>query len=72
MRRGRLLTIDAAGEVSGLGARFIRRLVQERDLASHKLRGRVMIAEADLADYVESCRRHPIARAGVASGGGRR
>lgn len=53
----RLLTIREAGEESGLGARFIRRLVEEQDIASYKLRGKVMVSEADLMDYIESCRR---------------
>jgi len=60
MKRGRLLTIMEAGETSGLGPRFIRRLVQERDIPFHKLRGKVMIAERDLEDFVESCRHEAI------------
>ena len=51
-----LLTVQEAGETSGLGTRFIRRLVQERDIAFHKCRGRVMISTKDLAEYIESCR----------------
>ena len=52
-----LLTVEQAGEVSGLGTRFIRRLVQQRDIVFYKCGRRVMISVEDLATYLESCRR---------------
>ena len=59
MSTGRLLTMRQAGESTGLGERFIRRLVQERRIASYKLGGKVRVGAADLDEYI----------AGVASRG---
>jgi excisionase family DNA binding protein len=52
-RRPRLLTIREAGEVSGLGARFMLRLVQDRRIDSYKLGGKRLIDQADLDAYIE-------------------
>ena len=50
------MTLREAGERSGLGERFIRRLVQERRIPSYKIGGKRRIAEEDLDKYIEQCR----------------
>lgn len=61
--RGRLLTYRQAGERSGLGERYMQRLAQEGKIAVHRLSPRkVRIAEADLDEYIESCRRDAFAK----------
>jgi excisionase family DNA binding protein len=61
--RGRLLSYREAGERSGLGERYMQRLAQEGRIAVHRLSPRkVRIAEADLDEYIASCRREAFAR----------
>ena len=54
MKRGKLLSLREAGEVSGLGLRFITGLVQQRRIPSYKIGGKRRIAEADLEAFIEA------------------
>jgi excisionase family DNA binding protein len=56
MTRGVLWTLREAGERSGLGERFIRRLVQERRIPSYKIGGKRRVAQEDLDSFIEECR----------------
>lgn len=53
----RMLSAREAGEVTNLGERFIRRLIQERRIPFHKLGRNVRISERDLADWLAKHRR---------------
>jgi len=55
-----MLTVKQAGELSGLGERFVRRLVDERRMPFHRVAGtRIRIAESDLEALIESGRCEP-------------
>lgn len=54
--RGRPLTVAQAAERANVTDRMIRRLVQERRIAFHKLGSHVRIMESDLDAYVEAGR----------------
>jgi excisionase family DNA binding protein len=56
VKRGKLLSLREAGEQSGLGLRFMERLVEERRIASYKIGGKRRIAEADLEAFIEAHR----------------
>jgi excisionase family DNA binding protein len=60
VKRGKLLSLREAGEQSGLGLRYITRLVQERRIPSYKVGGKRRIAEADLEAFIEAHRREPL------------
>ena len=52
--RGRLLTFREAGEITGLGERFMRRLATERRIPTYRLSPRkVRLAEQDVDDYLD-------------------
>lgn len=61
MKRGALLSLREAGEKSGLGERFMVRLVHERRIPSYKIGGKRRIAEEDLANYIEGHRVEAVA-----------
>jgi excisionase family DNA binding protein len=63
----RLLTVEAAGEQSGLGERYIRRLVAERRIPVYRWPNKVRIAERDLEAFIEQARQE----AGPPAVGGR-
>ena len=52
----RLLDVGQAAEVLNTPERFIRRLIEERRIAFHKIGSYVRIAESDLAGFVASGR----------------
>jgi excisionase family DNA binding protein len=54
-----LLTIEEAAERMRMSARHIRRLVQERRIAFHRLGRSVRFAPDDVAAYVASTRVEP-------------
>jgi excisionase family DNA binding protein len=56
----RLLTLDQAGEVLGVGPRFPRRLAAERKIRFVKVGRQVRIPEAAIAKYVQSRTVEPI------------
>jgi excisionase family DNA binding protein len=51
-----LLTVEEAAERMRMSARHVRRLVQERRIAFHRLGRSVRIAPDDIAAYVASTR----------------
>ncbi|WP_461006859.1 helix-turn-helix domain-containing protein [Streptomyces capparidis] len=53
IKRDRLLTVDEAAERLGTGARFVRRLIQERRIRYVKLGQPVRIPESALDAYIE-------------------
>jgi hypothetical protein len=62
MNRGRYFTIPQAVEACPvLTERLIRRLVEDRRIAYSKCGRRVILAEADIEDYLEANRREPAA-----------
>jgi excisionase family DNA binding protein len=60
MRRGRLLTVRQAGEESGLGERYVRRLVSEGRIPVYRWPNKVRVSEADLEAFVEQARQEPV------------
>jgi excisionase family DNA binding protein len=57
----RLLTVDEAAELLGTRPRFVRRLIEERRIAYHKVGRHVRIAESDLVAFVASGRVEQVA-----------
>lgn len=56
MEPGPLLTLAEAGDISGLGLRYITRLVAEKRLTSYKIGGKRLVARADLTAFIEQYR----------------
>ena len=54
--RGRLLTVQQAGDYIATGERFVRRLIAERRIPVHHLGRHVRIAERDLDHFIEAGR----------------
>ena len=52
----KLLTVDQAAELLGTRPRFIRRLIEQRRIAYHKVGRHVRIAESDLVAFVALAR----------------
>ena len=59
MNLDELLTVEEAAERMKMSARHVRRLVQERRIAFHRLGRSVRIAPDDIAAYVASTRVEP-------------
>jgi excisionase family DNA binding protein len=59
MNTGELLTVEEAAERMKMSARHVRRLVQERRIAFHRLGRSVRISPEDIAAYVASTRVEP-------------
>ena len=55
-----MLTIEQAAERIGMSARYVRRAVAERRIASHYFGRSVRIDSADLAAFVRSTRVEPM------------
>lgn len=51
-----LLTFDEAAELLKVSARTVEREVDEKKLRTVKVRGRTLIHEADLDEYIDSLR----------------
>lgn len=59
MNLDELLTVEEAAERMKMSPRHVRRLVQERRIAFHRLGRAVRIAPDDIATYVASTRVEP-------------
>lgn len=49
----------AEGQFSYLGARYLRRLIEERRVPFYKIGGKVLLSAADVAGYVAAGRIEP-------------
>jgi excisionase family DNA binding protein len=61
-----LLPVDEAAARLGTSVRFVRRLINERRIAFHKLGKHVRISSTDLAAFVAAGRVEPVRRTGRA------
>jgi len=52
----KLMTTRQAAKLIGKRPTFVARMIQEQRLAHYKLDGRILISEADLKAFLESCR----------------
>lgn len=52
----KLMTLDEAAELLKVSVRTVEREIYEGKLRHAKLRGRLLIHESDLADYIDSLR----------------
>lgn len=59
----RFLTVAGVAELTSLSERTIRRAVDEGSLKAHKVRGRILILEADAVAWVQA---HPLAGSAAA------
>ena len=63
----RLLTVEQAADLLNTKVRFVRRLVEERRIAFHKIGVHVRIAESDVLAFICAGRVVPMRSKGRAS-----
>jgi excisionase family DNA binding protein len=58
-----LLTVEQAAARLGTSTRFVRRLIEERRIAFHKIGRHVRLSAKDVAEFVAASRVGPVQRA---------